>query len=131
MNGDVRLSQKKVSAIIYAVLVLACVFLLGYLIGQNHVAKEIQVNIAAQVQLQTVAANPPAQYGRELIDLNTAQQWQLQTLPGIGEELSERIIAYREKIGGFTEKTQIMEVEGIGEKIYLRIEQFITVGGTP
>jgi len=65
------------------------------------------------------------------VDLNTAEQADLETLPGIGPELASRIIAYRQTIGAFVSKEQIMDVEGIGEKRYADMEQLITVGGTP
>ena len=50
------------------------------------------------------------------VELNTAAQEELMTLPGIGEVLSARIIEYREENGPFSSVEEIMEVKGIGEK---------------
>jgi competence protein ComEA len=61
------------------------------------------------------------------LDLNTASQAQLERLPGIGPELAGRIIKYRQSVGRFVAKEQIMDVEGIGEKRYADLEQLITV----
>jgi competence protein ComEA len=61
------------------------------------------------------------------LDLNTASQAQLERLPGIGPELAGRIIAYRQSVGRFVAKEQIVDVEGIGEKRYADLEQLITV----
>ena len=62
------------------------------------------------------------------ININSASVDELTTLPGIGETLAKRIIAYREETGAFVEKASIMNVYGIGENIYTRIEDLITTG---
>ena len=61
------------------------------------------------------------------LDLNTATVEQLQTLPGIGPELAERIAAWREEHGAFTSVEQIMEVPGIGEGKFAALEGRIVV----
>ena len=126
--------QKKVSAVIYAVLLLLCAAVLVYLAVFNHRTSEVLVTTvpvseAAHPKLQTHTEAETAQSG--VIDLNTADRSQLEALPGIGPELAARIIAYRESIGSFVSKEQIRDVEGIADKRYEQIEPFITVGGTP
>ena len=49
------------------------------------------------------------------------------TLPGIGESYAEKIIEYRETHGSFQNKSDIKKVEGIGQKKYETIRDFITV----
>ena len=61
------------------------------------------------------------------LDLNDATAEQLQTLPGIGAELAERILAYREEHGAFTSVEEIMEVPGIGEGKFAALEGRIVV----
>ena len=61
------------------------------------------------------------------VDLNTATAEELDTLPGIGESLAGRIIAYREANGPFRTIEQIMEVSGIGEAKFAELEGRITV----
>lgn len=61
------------------------------------------------------------------IDLNTATMEQLMTLSGIGEAKAANIIAYRESCGGFSAPDEIMNVSGIGEGVYARIQDKITV----
>ena len=52
------------------------------------------------------------------IPLNSATKEQLITIKGIGETYAQRIIDYREQIGGFTSLEQLMDIKGIGEGRY-------------
>lgn len=139
MKGEtVVVEQKKVAWAIYAVLVLAAVFALGWFLGSSRTPAQIQVTVAETAQAAApkseTSSTAPAvksEDGPVIVDLNTADQEDLETLPGIGPELAARILAYRETIGAFVSKEQIMDVEGIGEKRYADMEQLITVGGTP
>ncbi len=62
-----------------------------------------------------------------LININTATQEELESLPSIGEVRAQAIIAYREEHGGFRTTDELMEVSGIGEKIFADISPHITV----
>ena len=65
--------------------------------------------------------------GGGLVNINTADMAGLCALPGIGEGRAKAIIEYREKQGGFQKKEDIMQVSGIGEKMYARMEEYLTV----
>lgn len=65
--------------------------------------------------------------GERSIDLNTATKEELEALSGIGETLAERILDYREQMNGFLDVEELLEVEGIGEKTFSRIEPFVYV----
>jgi competence protein ComEA len=64
-----------------------------------------------------------------LININTATAEDLMLLPGVGETLAARIIAYREENGPFAKAGDICNVKGIGDKTYAKFADFITVGG--
>lgn len=55
--------------------------------------------------------------GDALVDLNTADQAALESLPRIGPALAERIIAWREENGRFQSVDDLLAVPGIGEKL--------------
>ncbi|MCK2037058.1 ComEA family DNA-binding protein [Microbacterium sp. SSW1-49] len=57
------------------------------------------------------------------IDLNTADQSALETLPRIGPALAERIIAWREENGRFQSVDDLLAVPGIGEKLLEAIRE--------
>ena len=61
------------------------------------------------------------------IDINHAEKWLLEALPGIGEVIAQRIIDYRTNNGNFTSTLGLLEIDGIGASIYERIKEYITV----
>lgn len=61
------------------------------------------------------------------ININRAGAQELESLPGVGPGLAQRIISYRENKGLFTSEEDIKNVPGIGEKLYDQIKDRITV----
>lgn len=61
------------------------------------------------------------------VDLNRAEAWLLQALPGIGESRAQAIIKYRQEKGPFRQTSDLMKVEGIGPATYEPIKHLITV----
>lgn len=62
-----------------------------------------------------------------LVNINTADVERLCDLPGVGEGRAKAIVEYRERQGGFQKKEDIMQVSGIGEKMYERMEAYLAV----
>lgn len=62
-----------------------------------------------------------------LVNINIADVELLCTLPGIGEARAEAIIAYREQNGGFRNKEDIMNVSGIKQSAYDKLQEYITI----
>jgi len=61
------------------------------------------------------------------IDINRAEAWLLEALPGIGQTLAQRIVDYRQKNGPFKNTAEITKVEGISNSVYSEIKELITV----
>jgi competence ComEA-like helix-hairpin-helix protein len=62
-----------------------------------------------------------------LVNLNTARQYELEALPGIGPVIARRIIQFRERRGGFKTVGQLREVPGIGPKRFAALSGLVTV----
>lgn len=61
------------------------------------------------------------------VDLNTATQDQLETLPGIGPVTAASILQWRSENGGFTSVDQLLDVSGIGDVTLANIEAYVHV----
>lgn len=72
-------------------------------------------------------ASVPKNSGKGLLDLNQATEQDLDTLPGIGPQLAERIMEYRRSVGAFHSSEELRAVKGIGKKKFERIRSLVTV----
>lgn len=62
-----------------------------------------------------------------LLDLNTATAGDLESLPGIGPTLAQRILTWRAEHGTFSTVEELREVTGIGERKFADLEPLVTV----
>lgn len=62
------------------------------------------------------------------VNINTASAAELESLPGVGAKTAQRIVDYRQKNGAFKKVEELMNVQGIGEKSFLKIKDRLTVG---
>jgi competence protein ComEA len=84
-----------------------------------------------EANLNGVSFYIPAGEGQEpqKVDINRAEVWLLEALPGIGETLAQRIVDYRQQNGPFRNISELMKVAGIGTTTYEQIKDKITVAG--
>ncbi|MBI2842851.1 MAG: helix-hairpin-helix domain-containing protein [Armatimonadetes bacterium] len=59
------------------------------------------------------------------VNINTAGPEELDTLPGVGPVTAQKIIDYRNQIGGFTSIDQLIDVKGIGPKKFEQMRPFV------
>jgi competence ComEA-like helix-hairpin-helix protein len=91
-------------------------------VSQYDFVQSIQPMMAASMMATSAIADRP------LVNLNTASVSELRTLPRIGPELANRIVAFRKKTrGGFKSLNDLTKVEGIGEEVLRVIEPFVTL----
>lgn len=109
---------------------------LGFFLGRNLTQGDVMVSLPESMYTEPTQASTAASVettGAEEVsfplDINQADSQALQALPGIGEVLAGRIIAYRDENGPFSSPDQLMNVEGIGEKRLEAILDYITIGG--
>ena len=87
--------------------------------------------LASQSQAQTTRTktiDPTADKPTVQVNLNTATVADLQELPGVGAKVAARIVEYRQKQGPFKRIEELMNVQGIGEKSFLKLRPQLTVG---
>lgn len=125
--------KKPESRILILVTCIFAAFILGFSVGRNLDRTPVQIqhlpgiSEASEPVAESVAPTEETLPG--LIDINTATAAQLQTLPGIGEVIAQRIIDYREANGPFSSIGELIKVKGIGEKRLEAIWDLITAGG--
>ncbi|MGW9129138.1 ComEA family DNA-binding protein, partial [Paenibacillus chitinolyticus] len=61
------------------------------------------------------------------INVNTASEEELTTLPGIGQARAKAILSYRTQKGGFRSVEELKEIEGIGDKMFERIKDRVRI----
>ena len=107
--------------------------------GFTKDADESSVNLARvltdgeQIVVAKVGEAPNAAGGgsqggaASLVSLNRAGIEELDSLPGIGPAIAARIIDWRSTNGGFRKKEDLMQVKGIGKKLYAQIKDLVTI----
>lgn len=95
----------------------------------TRLADQMQVYVPRQGE----AAPPPSSgtapsAAAEKININQASVEELDKLPGIGPSLAKEIVDHRTKNGSFTKIEDINDVKGIGDVLYAKIKDQITIG---
>ncbi len=88
-------------------------------------AKELEDGVRLLEQRDDGTSSGASESG--LININKADKTQLMTISGVGEAKAEKIIAYREEVGGFKAIEDIMNIPGIKEGMFSKIKDQICV----
>jgi competence protein ComEA len=83
-----------------------------------------------QIIVPAVGESVPASSGTTVggkVNINTADEPTLETLPRVGPAMAERILAWRSANGRFTAIEDLMSVSGIGEKTFEGLKDLVTV----
>lgn len=113
--------------------VVFAVFLLGMLVGRGMHKDPVIIQQAATQATEPTEETVPAETSPSetassgKININTASVALLDTLPGVGPVLAQRIVDYRENVAPFQQIYDLANVDGIGMKTLLKIEDLITV----
>jgi competence protein ComEA len=75
----------------------------------------------------SIVGSGPSQGTEAMVNLNTATLDELESLPGIGPALGQRIIDYRDQHGPFRSVDELLNVSGIGEKRLADLRPKVTV----
>jgi competence protein ComEA len=88
--------------------------------------EQILVGVAPAAGVAGSLGSAPTS-GESLVNLNTADQAALDTLPGVGPVTADAILSWREDNGGFTSVDELLEVDGIGPATLEDIAPLVTL----
>jgi competence protein ComEA len=95
----------------------------------TKLADQMQVYVPSQGEAAVpVSSGSALGAATDKININTASAEELDKLPGIGPSLANAIIDYRTKNGPFQQIEDINDVKGIGDALFEKIKEQITVG---
>ena len=84
-------------------------------------------NSSTTITSESSSSNNESAFKISIVNINTATQTELETLPGIGPSLALRIVNYRKENGKFSSIEDIKNVSGIGEAKYEDIKNYIKI----
>lgn len=121
--------KKSLIYIPVAITLAFTIFLLGFYLGRNLNHADIQIEGGGTLSTAPSGTSPTSPSQIRKVNINTANQAELMTIPQIGEVLAQRIIDYRTEHGNFKSISELTKVSGIGEKTLEAIKDYVTVGG--
>ncbi len=89
--------------------------------------KRARNTISSANRDQKTSLTETASKQTQRININTASAVELETLPGIGKGLAQRIIEHREKYGPFRKPEHLIIVRGISDNRFQALRELITV----
>ena len=98
------------------------------------IQKELAEQLVPYVQIKETAPNTFFYNKKEdkhvpkhpvVIDINTASPEEWQALPGINQYMAERIVKYRDRIGGFAGLDQVKKTYGISDSVFMLINSYL------
>lgn len=139
-NEKATIFMKKSEKTIIAAFLLIVCFTVGFFAGRRSLRSDVSISTDRFVPLEEVTRSPSESTmepqeelpvitrGADIrININEADVDQLAELDGIGEKLAVRITEYRDMNGPFKTIEEIMNVNGIGQGKFEAIRQSITV----
>ena len=130
--------KSRFAAVVLALLAGFTLFCSGWYLARTSTPEPYQVSAARRPPAEETDAPEGAADGEdarpdsllpgETIDINAADAYDLQRLPGIGEKRARDIVAWREEHGPFQNVDGLTEVPGIGPGILENLREYVTVG---
>jgi competence protein ComEA len=83
------------------------------------------------LSLSSIPAHPAVAEGdaHATVNINQASSAEIARLPRVGAKLADRIVAHRNDHGPFKRVEDVMEVKGVGEKMFTSLKPYLSVSG--
>lgn len=88
----------------------------------------IMIMLVAAISATALAVNKAPKQLVGTVNINTATAAELMLLPGVGKAKADAVISYRQT-SPFKSPQEITKVKGIGDKMFVKIQQNVTVDG--
>ena len=110
-------SIKKAEVILISVALILTALIVVFIIFSSSNVSPVSITYNTTINKTAQDSN--------LININEADEFELQQINGIGPKLAENIIDYRNKNGSFTDFSDLLKVKGIGDKKLEDIKNYI------
>ena len=116
---------------LWILVLVTCVFTAftaGFFTGRHLNRDPVRIySLASPTEADTTPTPGDTPTEPLLVNINTATVQELETLPGIGPTLAQRIVDYRQENGPFAAPESLINVKGIGESKLMALLDLITV----
>lgn len=114
--------------VIPVVIIVLCIYLIGInVINRFDKVEDAEISSVYSDYKTEQQENEEIEAISDKININTATESELMLIDGIGEVRAKSIITARDKLGGFDSTEQLKEIKEIGDKLYEKIKNYITV----
>ena len=96
---------------------------------QDYIRLPEKENLTVATTNNLKSAYPKAERRIAIVDVNNADTGLLIALPGIGSKLANRIVAFREKLGGFHSPEQLQETYGLPDSTFQKLKPYLQAQG--
>ena len=118
---------KDIILVVLAIVGFAAAVIINAALSSGETEQPTIVIKATQTEPPTESITTESVTETPHLDLNSASQEELMLLPGIAEALAAKIVSYRERSGGFRNIEELLNVAGIGEKIFDSVREYVYV----
>ncbi|HEY6931090.1 MAG TPA: helix-hairpin-helix domain-containing protein [Thermoanaerobaculia bacterium] len=87
------------------------------------------ITILALFPALAATASDVGETSGKKVNINQASATQIALLPRVGAKQAERIVEYRKAHGQFAQAEELMEVKGVGEKLFGQLKPYVALSG--